>query len=555
MNRTLTVHSNLETLRKEAKRWLKAVRAGDAAAVARLRAAGVSTSEPVLRDVQFALAREHGLPGWPALRQALDEIALSRRSLAERAEIVLRSAWDGGDVAAAKRILARSPEVGQHDLCTAVATGNTPLIERLLAANPRLATTPGGSLTWEPILYLAYARLNPQADGVAIAKLLLEHGANANARFDDGWGNAFTVLTGVIGEGEGDRPPHPQARQLAELLIERGADPFDKQALYNTSITRDDIGWLEFLWARCEHNGRLASWADRYANIGGSTPVNALDYLLGNAVAYNHLQRAAWLLAHGANPNAPHAYSSRPLREEALIYGHEDMATLLVAHGASELPLGPEAAFQAACMRLDADAARALSTAHPEYLRNAQPMLTAARMGRSDIVQLLLDLGMDVDVADETQQRGLHNAAGNGAVEVARLLLAHGADVDRPTTRYGGPLGFAAHFGHRAIAELLAPVSHDVHNLVYLGMQQRVRELLASDATLANKPHARMGFTPLFALPDDEALAADMTSLLLEFGADPTSRSGGSTAEAAARERGLLDAADLMREAIRSTHR
>lgn len=122
MNRTLTVHSTLETLKKEARRWLKAIRAGDAEAMVRMRTAGIDTAAPGLRDVQFALAREHGLPGWSALRQALDDIALSKRSLRERADIVLRSVWVGGDPAAAKRILARWPEVGPHDLCTAVAT-------------------------------------------------------------------------------------------------------------------------------------------------------------------------------------------------------------------------------------------------------------------------------------------------------------------------------------------------------------------------------------------------------------------------------------------------
>ena len=33
-------------------------------------------AEPGLRDVQFALAREHGLPGWAALCQALEDAPL-----------------------------------------------------------------------------------------------------------------------------------------------------------------------------------------------------------------------------------------------------------------------------------------------------------------------------------------------------------------------------------------------------------------------------------------------------------------------------------------------
>jgi uncharacterized protein len=265
-------------------------------------------------------------------------------------------------------------------------------------------------------------------------------------------------------------------------------------------------------------------------------------------VAYNHLRRAEWLLRHGADADGVHAYSRRPLREEALIYGHTAMADLLVRHGAAAPPLDGQAAFQAACMRLDRDAALALAQRHPECLRNASPMLIAARQGRADVVALLLELGMHVDIADETEQRGLHNAVQRGAIEVAKLLIAHGADVDRPTTQYGGPLGFAAHFGQREMAALLAPLSRDLLNLTYLGMKERLRELLAAEPALANTPSPKKGVTPLFCLPDDEEDAVEMTELLLAHGADPGIKDrDGRTAEQVARERGLFDAADLMR--------
>jgi ankyrin repeat protein len=198
-------------------------------------------------------------------------------------------------------------------------------------------------------------------------------------------------------------------------------------------------------------------------------------------------------------------------------------------------------------MQLDREAARAVAAEHPECLRDAAPMLTAARQGRTDVVALLLDLGMNVDVADATEQRGLHNAVMGDSIDVVRLLVAHGADIDRPTTRFGGPVGFAAHFGRREIAALLAPLSRDVFDLTYLGMANRLRELFAQDPALANAAHPRAGVTPLFFLPDDEDGAVEMTTLLLAHGADPMARNkDGITAEQAARRRGLIDAADLM---------
>lgn len=61
-----------DSLKNEARRWLKALLAGDADARARLRAAlPPPPSAPTLRDVQLALAREHGFDGWSALKRAL----------------------------------------------------------------------------------------------------------------------------------------------------------------------------------------------------------------------------------------------------------------------------------------------------------------------------------------------------------------------------------------------------------------------------------------------------------------------------------------------------
>src|SRR5581483_6951181 len=62
---------SVDNLKKAAKRWLKALRAGDADARARFdRAWPDGPSSPVLRDVQHALAREHGHENWLALTRS-----------------------------------------------------------------------------------------------------------------------------------------------------------------------------------------------------------------------------------------------------------------------------------------------------------------------------------------------------------------------------------------------------------------------------------------------------------------------------------------------------
>jgi hypothetical protein len=74
MGQELTRGRSLESLRKEAKRWLKAIHDNDRGAYARLeRALGSVPAEPGLRDVQHALALEMGFAGWAALKIAATE--------------------------------------------------------------------------------------------------------------------------------------------------------------------------------------------------------------------------------------------------------------------------------------------------------------------------------------------------------------------------------------------------------------------------------------------------------------------------------------------------
>jgi hypothetical protein len=74
MSHELPPRRNLESLKKEAKRWLDALQAGDPDARVRLaRAFPDAPVTPTLRDVQHALAREHGLAGWTPLKAAIEK--------------------------------------------------------------------------------------------------------------------------------------------------------------------------------------------------------------------------------------------------------------------------------------------------------------------------------------------------------------------------------------------------------------------------------------------------------------------------------------------------
>jgi len=546
MTRSIGPRSRLESLKKEAKQWLKSLETGDAVALARFRSALPDHGEEkiTLLAVQQALAREHGLGGWRALLDALEP---RQRELREAADEMLRCAiFKRADRAVAARLLEQHPEVAALDLYCAVAAGNLGEVERRLAADPAAASRAGGPFDWPPLLYLAYLRWPGSADAsVDVARALLDRGADPNAIWSDDWGTPFKVLTGVVGLGEGVQPPHERADELAELLLRRGADPFDTQVLYDTAIVDDDTHWLDVLWTHSERRGVTDRW--RTVPVGEKMPVCWLDWLLGIAISSNHARRAEWTLAHGANPNVPHAYSRRRLLDEAVLHGHDAMAALLRRHGAADAPPDDKVAFLIACRKLDHAEIRRLVALHPEYLRDAEVMLGAARGNQRDLVELLLDLGMDVDVMDAGETRALNVAAGNGAVEVMELLLARGADVDRPTKHYGGPLGFAAHFGRRDAIAVLLPRTRDVHNLANLGMKERLRELFAAEPALVNLVHFRTRRTPLFWLPDQEPAALEMARFLLEHGADARFRDpDGEMPADAARKRGFASVAALL---------
>jgi hypothetical protein len=195
----------LDNLRKEAKRWLKALRENDPAARERLvRAYPAAPDTPVLRDVQHALAREHGFAGWAALKQALEERAAPPPPVVAR---FLEYACPDHHVRglpahrmarhAAMRILEQNPSLARASLYTAVVCGEIETVEALLRDRAELANAPrpaegpdrsgpGNSLDflgdlggkdWTPLLFLAFTRLplaRSAENAVEIARMLLD---------------------------------------------------------------------------------------------------------------------------------------------------------------------------------------------------------------------------------------------------------------------------------------------------------------------------------------------------------------------------------------------
>ncbi len=548
MSRALTPKTHIENLRKDAKRWLKALRAGDPDARSRLAAAWPQApAEPSLRDVQHALAREYGQESWIALKAALDDLAIERQSREQRIVQILRHGWDG-EPAIARRILKRHPDLATDSLFTAAASGDLETVERHLARDPQAVTRVDPSRGWTALAHVAYGRLD-DINGLVIARRLLEAGSDPNFGFTDDWETPFKVVTGAIGLGEGAKPSHPQAEDMVALLMSFGADAYDSQSLYDVSIVGADTHWYDVLWRCAEAAGKLDDWRVKGpGRLGEGLGCSTLNYLLGNAVGQNHLDRARWLLERGADANTPHAYAKRPVHTVARLSGFSGMCDLLEAHGARPGHLTGVEALQALALAGDEAGARALVAAQPALIRDARPLLAATEHGAAKAVALLIDLGADISAANHEGITPLHRAVQSGSLEAVEHLLAAGADVNLRERKWRGTaLSWALVLGQPHLVEYLTPLSQDVRALSSLGVLERLAAVLDAQPDLANQVVTSDGPTPLFCLPDDEDDAVAVARLLLSRGADPTRRNDkGDTPADAARKRGLDEAAAVL---------
>jgi ankyrin repeat protein len=450
---------------------------------------------------------------------------------------------------AAQRMLAQDPAIATDNLYTAIVCGEIDVVRRTLAADPGSARRAGGGRGWTPILYLAFTRFShPKtiANALEIARLLLDAGASPSDFYMAG-DSQYSALVGAAGEGEQDSPRQPYAAELFGLLLERGADPFDMQVLYNTHFSGEMLWWLEPVYAHTIATPRGAAWKDpEWRMFDMRRYGTGARFILETAIKHRDLRLAEWSLARGANPDSPHARDQRfpqvTLYEFALLEQQPEMAELLARYGAvrSEPALDPAQQFLDACLRLDRVRATTLLAAHPEYRTEPFAIFEAARRDNPDAIALLLDLGVPLEIQNRTGKHALHEAAWANAVRAAKYLIDRGAEIDPRESIHGGaPIGWAAHGDRREMMDLLSRYSRAIFTLCFHGYVDRVREILTDDPSLARQID-REGCTPLWWLPDDEEKAMTLVELLLAAGADPAHRNErGNTAADWARRRGM----------------
>jgi ankyrin repeat protein len=142
----------------------------------------------------------------------------------------------------------------------------------------------------------------------------------------------------------------------------------------------------------------------------------------------------------------------------AIFRRHEKLARLLIYRGAS---LNGHALFRWRWIdRSDASVVRE----EVKTLNIGTPLHAAAMTGSKNLIQLLLEKGLDVNLRTRRGRIPLHWAAASGSKDVAALLITKGASVNKKTMYGHTPLHYSAKYGgDKATTELLLKNNADVN--------------------------------------------------------------------------------------------
>src|SRR5262245_14411028 len=209
--RPIPSNPNLEFDRNQAKALLAAAQRGEASAMQRFRAShprfGSTGDAPsqgggamALSDAQLVVAREYGFASWPRWKQFVETRRLDR---AQRAAALIKAACSN-DVRQARVLLDAEPDLAAHDIYTASACGDADTVTRIVSRDPASVNRVGGPLNRAPIPYACFSRFlradAQRASGIIEAvRVLLSHGADPNASFEEAFGGEHWLQSTLYG--------------------------------------------------------------------------------------------------------------------------------------------------------------------------------------------------------------------------------------------------------------------------------------------------------------------------------------------------------------------
>ena len=394
--RRLPKQPNLQQLRKQAKELLEKYRAGDSVAVAEIQQfeRRPNPSAFALNDAQRVLARAYGYESWPKLKAFVDGANIAR----------LAEAVQAGDAARVRILLSARPELVAMDMA-----GN------------------------DEHRVLHYAVLRRDA---AMVKLLMEAGADARkgiyphrdatSALAIAKDREYGEIVAIIEEEEGLR--------RAEMSCPNATISLAQDQIHQAISKGDNAAAIRLLQA----DGSLIQACDR----DGGTPLHVAAQAANGEMVVWLLNRRAQVRkkdTRGLTPLDRASLAADPRNEHAKRF--PAVAQLLLEHGAEET-------IRAAVALADTGRVRELVSENPAVLREIHwasggLLSLAVNHGHIEIVQLLLDLGADVD---------------------ERVMLD---ELEEPTPSWGTPLWYASLAGRRDIVQLLLDRGADPNANVY----------------------------------------------------------------------------------------
>ncbi len=345
--------------------------------------------------------------------------------------------------------------------------GDAALVRRFLerdAANATLKSEPYGGDALNYLCLSKYLRLDAaRSDSfLRAATALLDTGADPNTGF---WTTGQhpereTALYGAAGVAH--------HAGLTRLLLDRGADPNDEEAVYHSPETRDNAAMqllVETGKITAENLAlmliRKHDWHDyagaRWLLEHGADPNYQRQrgwLAIHHAIARdNDLNMIELLLDHGADPTLRKDGASAV--ERAARKGRRDVLAVFERRGISIELRGVDRLI-AACARDDSAAIRAIAEREPDLVRDVvaqggQLLAEFAGTWNTEGVGHLLDLGVPVtapyagdgyfDIAKDST--ALHVAAWKGLPQTVKLLIARGAPVHAKDGKGRTPLTLA----------------------------------------------------------------------------------------------------------------
>jgi Ankyrin repeats (3 copies) len=423
VDHTLPGVERVDHHRKSAKELLRAARAGEPDAVARLHEAlGDAPERLRLADAQRAIAREHGHASWAAFRKDIER----------QPDEPVRSVARLGPVPAARF------EWSANRLLRTLAEGDEQALRRIRAHVPRLA--PFGDTAVRQRATIADARLVVAREyGFPTWRGLLEGLRQESAA----WRRAC-------------RPSPPVAAALTAI---RAGDASSLKRLLdsNPELVHVEVGAGGSLLGEVAQPDvfgtslRHALGVDRACVDVLIESGSELDGPLNLAACFDRVELVKILLAAGGRADAPGIFGITPL--ESAIY-HASRASVDVLAAIALVPDAPWVAAGAGRIDRLARFLDGRGGLLPEaYLHRPNPadvgwlhrlpardvsqdvldeaLVHAAQNERPETVTWLLDHGADPNAGPYQGCGALHLASAFGALESVRVLLDAGADIDR----------------------------------------------------------------------------------------------------------------------------